>query len=203
MSNVKKCQKCQKSESKSVENVKSVKTIKKTKKNDKKIKHVKHVKEMSKMSTHSKCQKYQNVKYIKSQIPQKPLHVTLFPSSLPSPRHRYMWHLSPGPSQTTETVSPRPSQTTETVTCDTFSLVLPKPQKPLHVTPFPLSRPNPRNRYMWHLFPDPSKAPETVTCHTFSFVPPQAHDNLCVVHLVTCDTLPVTLFFDPKKTRMR
>ena len=126
---------------------------------------------MSKMSTHSKCQKYQNIKYIKSQIPQKPLHVTLFPSSLPSPRHRYMWHLSPGPSQTTETVSPCPSQTTETVTCDTFSLVLPKPQKPLHVTPFPLSRPNPRNRYMWHLFPDPSKAPETVTCNNETIFP--------------------------------
>ena len=36
---------------------------------------------MSKMLTHSKCQTQQNIKYIKSQIPQKPLHATL-----------HMWH---------------------------------------------------------------------------------------------------------------
>ena len=34
-------------------------------------------------------------------------------------------------------------QISETVTCDTFSLVPPKPQKPLHVTPFPLFPPKP------------------------------------------------------------
>ena len=47
-------------------------------------------------------------------------------------------------------------QTSETVTCDTFSLVPPKPQKPLHVTPFPL----------------PLRTLETVTCDTFASFPP-------------------------------
>ena len=83
------------------------------------------------------------------------------------------------------------SNTPETVTCDTFSFVSPKPQTPLHVTPFPWSLPNHRNRftsslpnhrnrYMWHLFPCPSQASETVTCDTFSLVPPKPQKPLHV-----------------------
>ena len=63
--------------------------------------------------------------------PQKPLHVTPAPcpNPLPNHRNRYTRHPVPLPSP----------QTPETVTGDTFSLhhLLPKPQKPLYVTPFP------------------------------------------------------------------
>ena len=81
--------------------------------------------------------------------PQKPLHVTPFPS-LPKPQKPL--HVTPFP------FSP---QTPESVTCDTFSLAPSSPQKPLHVTPLPSPSnpqkplhvtpfpffPTPRNRY--------------------------------------------------------
>ena len=95
---------------------------------------------------------------------------------LPSPRNRYMWHLSPFPAKAQIPLHVKPFafslEAPETVTCDTFS-------QPLHVTPFPfflqppeavtcdtfsLSPPNPRSHYMWHLLPCSLQTPETLQC---------------------------------------
>ena len=84
-----------------------------------------------------------------------------------------------------------PSQTSETVTRDTYSLPHPppKPQKPLHVTHFPLSsqtpetvtrdtfsspHPTPKPQKPLHAIPFPlsSQTPETVTRVTFSLPQP-------------------------------
>ena len=81
------------------------------------------------------------------------------------------------------------SNTPETVTCDTFSFVSPKPQTPLHVTPFPwslpnhrnrfpLSLPNHRNRYMWHLFPCPPKPQKPSHVTPFPLCPPNPRNPL-------------------------
>ena len=80
-------------------------------------------------------------------------------------------------------------QISETVTCDTFSLVPPKPQKPLHVTPFLCPSPTPETVTCDTFFLIPSQAPETVTCDTFSLVPPKLPET------VTCDTFS---FVPPK-----
>ena len=85
------------------------------------------------------------------------------------------------------------SQTQETVTRDTFSLYHPPPklQKPVHVTPFPLSLSNSRNRYMRHLFTCPPKPqkPLHVTpapCPT----PLPNHRNRYTWHIFPCPPKP-------------
>ena len=104
------------------------------------------------------------------------------------------------------------SQTQETVTRDTFSLYHPPPklQKPVHVTPFPLSILNSRNRYMRHLFTCPPKPQKPLhvtpapcptplpnhrnryTWHLFPFPPPNLRNRYTWHRFLTPPTSQTT-----------